>query len=561
MSRLVVNEVFGPTWQGEGKSVGQVCWFLRLGGCNQHCVWCFGVKPGRRIPRVTLSSVPNKKIHDVEIGDKLLTFDSGRNLVETEVINVINREVEQWYEITIDNILYYVTSGHPFFTTRGLVNAEDLRLGDMIYHLNYKDKLGFRMRGDKNPMTNSDTVKKSKESTDYQKLGQQVSDTVQRKKQEGTYVSTWDLMTDEQKESSKEKHRISKLGSSNPNWAGGPKYPNWDLLKELCRNKVFTSCEICGKKERLQVHHIDETHENDEFENMQLICHQCHSQIHKRGYNFWVSERSDGKVISSDIVPSNGKEVQKIKYVDITRHRYYGRHYGPKPLKVYNLSCHPYNTYLVDYMWVHNCDTAYTWRFSDKFPHNDNIVYDKAKEIKVTPTREVIDKFLEINPPMLVISGGEPMLQSHEIWMLADELLHRAINLKRIEIETAGIIFDNGVRQLSQINGVFFNVSPKLENSGNPLSLRYNEEALWEFNRSDKAVFKFVVTCEEDLQEIEEIINEVRIPQHKVWCMVEGRTNAEQEKGIETFVPKILDKGWNFTPRLHVQLWGDKRGV
>lgn len=35
-----VNEIFGPTIQGEGRSVGKEVAFLRLSQCNLHCVWC-----------------------------------------------------------------------------------------------------------------------------------------------------------------------------------------------------------------------------------------------------------------------------------------------------------------------------------------------------------------------------------------------------------------------------------------------------------------------------------------------------------------------------------------
>lgn len=37
---LNVNEVFGPTMQGEGPWSGRVTYFLRLAGCNLKCVWC-----------------------------------------------------------------------------------------------------------------------------------------------------------------------------------------------------------------------------------------------------------------------------------------------------------------------------------------------------------------------------------------------------------------------------------------------------------------------------------------------------------------------------------------
>lgn len=37
---IKVNEIFGPTIQGEGKSAGKPVMFLRLSQCNLHCIWC-----------------------------------------------------------------------------------------------------------------------------------------------------------------------------------------------------------------------------------------------------------------------------------------------------------------------------------------------------------------------------------------------------------------------------------------------------------------------------------------------------------------------------------------
>lgn len=37
---LVVSEVFGPTVQGEGPTIGQRAAFVRLGRCNLDCSWC-----------------------------------------------------------------------------------------------------------------------------------------------------------------------------------------------------------------------------------------------------------------------------------------------------------------------------------------------------------------------------------------------------------------------------------------------------------------------------------------------------------------------------------------
>lgn len=37
---IKVNEIFGPTVQGEGKNAGKPVVFLRLSSCNLHCIWC-----------------------------------------------------------------------------------------------------------------------------------------------------------------------------------------------------------------------------------------------------------------------------------------------------------------------------------------------------------------------------------------------------------------------------------------------------------------------------------------------------------------------------------------
>lgn len=37
---MKVNEIFGPTIQGEGPTAGVPVMFLRLATCNLHCVWC-----------------------------------------------------------------------------------------------------------------------------------------------------------------------------------------------------------------------------------------------------------------------------------------------------------------------------------------------------------------------------------------------------------------------------------------------------------------------------------------------------------------------------------------
>lgn len=37
---IPVLEIFGPTFQGEGRAIGQKTMFVRTGGCDYHCAWC-----------------------------------------------------------------------------------------------------------------------------------------------------------------------------------------------------------------------------------------------------------------------------------------------------------------------------------------------------------------------------------------------------------------------------------------------------------------------------------------------------------------------------------------
>ncbi|MGT2924066.1 7-carboxy-7-deazaguanine synthase QueE [Streptococcus caviae] len=38
--KLPILEIFGPTFQGEGRAIGQKTMFVRTGGCDYHCDWC-----------------------------------------------------------------------------------------------------------------------------------------------------------------------------------------------------------------------------------------------------------------------------------------------------------------------------------------------------------------------------------------------------------------------------------------------------------------------------------------------------------------------------------------
>lgn len=217
------------------------------------------------------------------------------------------------------------------------------------------------------------------------------------------------------------------------------------------------------------------------------------------------------------------------------------------------------------------CDTYYTWNFGkgDGEKRWGLPTVKMADEIKEMEVDEVVAKLRSLKPRRVVISGGEPMLQQKALC----ELMYKLKRMDRpgglhedweFEIETNGTVpFDQqgyeGYTMWSLLDQI--NCSPKLESSGNAKEIRFRPDVLREYNSTMMAYFKFVVCKEEDLAEIAEIIEESGIHKDRVYLMPQGKTKAEQEAFQLQVQEYAQQKGYNFSPRLHVLLWDSKRGV
>lgn len=71
---------------------------------------------------------------------------------------------------------------------------------------------------------------------------------------------------------------------------------------------------------------------------------------------------------------------------------------------------------------------------------------------------------------------------------------------------------------------------------------------------------KFVVCSEGDMAEVQQIVKEVAPDRGKVLLMPEGRTRAEVAEKSQWLVNACKDFGYRFCPRLHIEIWGDRRG-
>lgn len=192
------------------------------------------------------------------------------------------------------------------------------------------------------------------------------------------------------------------------------------------------------------------------------------------------------------------------------------------------------------------CDTPYTWRWDD---------HDPAVELTTRPVAAIVDEVVAMDVDLVVVTGGEPLLQQSHLPPLLGPLRDRGLE---VEIETAGVIAPDPA-----LAGLVtrFNVSPKLASSGNDLDRRHKPEVLRAFVESGRASFKFVAVDESDLHEIQGIVDECGLPRHDVWVMPEGTDPAVLVERSRTLIEPVLARGWNLTTRLHVLLWGDRRGV
>jgi organic radical activating enzyme len=209
------------------------------------------------------------------------------------------------------------------------------------------------------------------------------------------------------------------------------------------------------------------------------------------------------------------------------------------------------------------CDTDYTWNWEGTpFIHdNDSIPgyrkYRKEDQIIELTLKELVASIEKYPGNRLIITGGEPMMQQKEVAELI-QLLKTDHPDYFVEIETNG----TKIPQPS-LDAVIdqYNVSVKLSNSGNPTSLRLKEPALTFFSQSPKSNFKFVIATPEDLNEVEQLRSDFKISGDKIILMPLGTDESALTRRESWLVDICKDRNYRFTDRMHIRLYGNKRGV
>lgn len=164
----------------------------------------------------------------------------------------------------------------------------------------------------------------------------------------------------------------------------------------------------------------------------------------------------------------------------------------------------------------------------------------------------------------VVFTGGEPVLWWNRGLMELCLLLGEKGYL--VEIETNGTIYPNGCILMPHVR---FNVSFKLgNNKANSFEERIKPDVLKAFNElgqlhtvhGPRVSWKIVITSREDLEELIGIFDDLGLDKSLLVLMPEG-TSREKLESYSWLAEWCRDSGIRFINRLHIALWGDKRGV
>lgn len=215
------------------------------------------------------------------------------------------------------------------------------------------------------------------------------------------------------------------------------------------------------------------------------------------------------------------------------------------------------------------CDTKYTWLFEEekqkqmmariRQKQRDKVdwkVYEKSSEVRNLSVTDVAKTVVDLSQDRirsLVLTGGEPLIQRAALTSLLQTLLDKGY---QIEMETNGTIIPRGL----PVEGIHFNVSPKLSNSFQPFEKRIHCEVLREFvNRN--SIFKFVITQEKDITEVQNLVQLVNIPKERVYLMPEGTDIETLHVRGRWLATECVQRGFRYSHRLHIDLWGNRRGI
>ncbi len=193
------------------------------------------------------------------------------------------------------------------------------------------------------------------------------------------------------------------------------------------------------------------------------------------------------------------------------------------------------------------CDTKYTW-------------YQKSGKFSLYSEKE-LQKIIHESPARhIIFTGGEPTLYRLDKLRVKEKLFHVETNgdiipTLPLQITLAdGTVIEREAMKNDILKQFYWIVSPKLKNAYQLI----NKEKLDFWAKQTQAYFKFIIRSNEDLEEIAYWKNSCNINPDKIYVGLEGISLHSQLQS--PLVEEIIARGYHFSPRLHIMIWGNMRG-
>ena len=182
------------------------------------------------------------------------------------------------------------------------------------------------------------------------------------------------------------------------------------------------------------------------------------------------------------------------------------------------------------------CDTRYSWPADGGREMAPTAIWDQARALGPAP--------------LLVVTGGEPLEHPGLAELLRAALDHWGA----VEVETSGI----ATPPLSHPR-LAWNVSPKLPSATPRWQESWRHAAAW--NAEPRATFKIVVGDPPDPDDACRLLTQHGVRPERVMLMPEGITDEVIRRHALELTELCKREGWRMSPRLHIWLWGARRGV
>jgi organic radical activating enzyme len=203
--------------------------------------------------------------------------------------------------------------------------------------------------------------------------------------------------------------------------------------------------------------------------------------------------------------------------------------------------------------WTCDSTSQWLWRGEDK---EFDYLINRWKEEGVY--NDILNGTVHI-----IWTGGEPTIKGHQVAIVnfTNYWLSRHLDetiKPYYEIETNGtVVIDELFNMIDQIN-----CSPKLANSGMTEKQRINPEAIKRIMQHPNYQFKFVISTEEDVQELfRDFVEPFNIPLKNVVCMPGLDDVADFEERTQFCLEMAKKYRFRGLTRLHIAAWNKTLNV